>query len=124
MSPKLGVIHESTVARKIHTGEVTTIDGQSIGNLTRISNDGIDGLNRIDTVTDNFAIQIKTKQTGNVGTGVLGDSIQEAQAYCSQLVQQAASLNKTPALITNAALTQNLIDLLNSNGIKWLVVTP
>ncbi len=119
-----GAIHESTVARKIRTGEVATIDGQPVGNLTRVSGDGMEDMEKIDTVTDSFAIQIKTQQTGNAGIGVLGDSIIEAQDYCRELGREADVLHKTPALITNAPLTEDLMDLLESNGIKWLVVSP
>lgn len=108
-----GAIYEGTVAKSIKEGGVP-----NSGELVRISNDGIPGMNRIDTTTDSWAIQIKHKTTypPNYGVGNLGGS-ESAAAYLDDLVQQSGSL--TPVFVTNSPITGPFQDLLDSKGILW-----
>jgi len=115
-----GCIYESTVARRIINGEVP-----SAGALQRVSHDGIVGYNRVDSMTETLAMQIKHKtDPDSVFTpsdicgsgGVCGD------AYLAELKAQAADLSRQAALVTNRPVNSTLATLLLSHEIQHVLV--
>ena len=118
-----GCIYDSTVARRLKNAEIP-----GAGQLTRYANDGVSGQNKIDAITENWAMQIKHKTTvpPNYGVSELGGS-DDAIAYLDALRAQAAGLGKTPVFVTNCPITGPLQDLLAEPGkaaIIWMRVDP
>lgn len=120
-----GCIFEGTVAGSIKSGALVEIEGQAVGSLVRVSGDSIPGAMKVDTVTGNFALQVKHKTTvpPNFGIGELGGG-DDALAYLDALKDQALAMGKTPALITNCPITAPLANELTLRGIKWAQIAP
>ena len=90
---------------------------------------GLPGANRIDTLSDQYAIQIKHKTgAGNIiASRICGSSGTVCgEDYLEQLREQAFdSERRLPMLITNRPISQGLQDLLSAPGkveITWIQV--
>lgn len=113
-----GVVYEGTVARRIAVGEVA-----GIGNLTRVSSDGLPGMNRVDTLTSQYAIQVKhTSGSGTLHLSSLGGSTEAGTQYLDDLTQQAASRGKVPAIIYNNSVGATLRAEADMRGIELIRV--
>ena len=122
-----GAVYESTVAAAIQLGLIP-----EAGTLLRVSADelrfvvkGVEKrFSKIDTTTERWAIQIKSKSDPSplVPSEIKGAGDSGA-AYLDSLKEQANILGKVPALIINrppnAVLQQMLID----RGIVWKIIS-
>jgi hypothetical protein len=117
-----GAIFEAQVAAAIRSGA----DLAEAGKLQRVSADGLPNLNKIDTGTEFWGIQIKHKSgPGNFGLSDLNQGSVEANiAYLQALKEQALSNGLKPALITNKPLTDEFLDQLDEMGIESDFVLP
>lgn len=114
-----GAVYESTVARRILNDEVP-----GVGALQRVSQDGLPGSNRIDTITSTLAIQVKFKSAaGNfTPSGICGSGGVCGAAYLDELQAQAAVLSRSPALMLNREANATLRQLCDDRGILIRVV--
>lgn len=115
-----GCVFESTGGRRLRLGEVA-----GAGALQRVSADGIPGLNRIDTLTENWAVQIKYKANGNMTLANLNPQDHTAAGgllYLDQMVAQAGA--RQPVLMTNGPIGQGLSADLAARNILWRQVAP
>jgi hypothetical protein len=110
-----GAIFESTVALEIKKGNVP-----ESGDLLRISQDGIPGRNKIDTMTSNWAIQIKHKKTFPPNFSL--KHITGGEATLRLIAEQATNARRRAILITNCPITASLQDLLDEFSISWVRV--
>jgi len=111
-----GVIYESTFARRVVNGEVG-----GAGALERVSADQISGANRIDTITGNWAVQVKHKANQQLGLSDLSNTV-SGQQYLDEMVEQAGMLGRAPVLVTNGGVTAPLRDALDQRGIDLQTV--
>jgi len=116
-----GVIFEGTAGRRIADGELP-----ELGGLARVSADGLPDANRLDTLTNTHAIQVKfssnnpitpSRICGSQGT-VCGE------AYLDDLKRQADGFGLTPTLITNNPINQTLQAQLDARGIVHRISQP
>lgn len=119
------------MAKRILDGELP-----GSGNLARVSADGLPNLNRIDTTTSNWAIQVKhQRDSGNMGVSSFGSSNALPQSewppgwtleangpyrgwmqYFDQMVVQAGA-GRIPCVVLNRNPTPALESALFERGI-------
>lgn len=131
-----GVIFEVTAARRIRSGELA-----AAGGLTRVSADGLPDANRLDTLSANWAIQVKHQRSeSHIGVGSFGgsDALPESawppgwsaangpyrawMQYLDQLATQSAQLQRFPAIIINRNPTPELQAALQLRGIAMSII--
>lgn len=114
-----GAIYEATIGKRMLTGEIP-----ALGILQRISADGLPNANTVDTLSSQFAIQVKSKR--DVGAHFvpsdLGNASQTSSEYLDTLAAQANLFTRQPCLVTNRPINPTLQDMLSSRGITWIQV--
>lgn len=114
-----GCIFESTFSRRSLDGELPFG-----GALNEVSADGLPGLNRIDTLTSNWAVQVKYKNSGAYQLSDFTGTAVGGEAYLDQMVIQATQAGRIPVLVTNRPIGVNLQNALDARNIEWQRIDP
>jgi hypothetical protein len=81
-------------------------------------------LHRIDTLTSNWAVQVKYKSSGAYQLSDFTGSAAGGEAYLDQMVTQATQAGRIPVLVTNRPIGVNLQNALDARNIEWQRIDP